>query len=85
MVLIARQKEVVILFGFKVEKRARPRSFSYSQTNKESLIGWSRPISGNHNDSFELQKTTREIFEQMQRIGWANNGLFLNADAGLDD
>lgn len=54
-------------------------------TDKQGVpIGWSKPISGNHNDSYQLQKTTSKIFDQMEQMGLSNEGLFLNADAGFD-
>ena len=54
-------------------------------TDKQGVpIGWSRPISGNHNDSYELRKTTSEIFDEMENMNLKCEGLFLNADAGFD-
>ena len=54
-------------------------------TDKQGVpIGWSRPISGNHHDSYQLRKTTSEIFDQMEQVGLQNDGLFMNADAGFD-
>lgn len=47
-------------------------------------IGWSQPISGNHHDSFELEKTASRIFDNMKQTGLCLTGLFLNADAGFD-
>jgi len=54
-------------------------------TDKQGVpIGWSPPISGEHHDSFELRKTTSEIFTTIEQIGFSLDGLFLNADAGFD-
>jgi len=54
-------------------------------TDKQGVpIGWSEPISGNHHDSFELRKTTSEIFNNMEALNLKCEGLFLNADAGFD-
>ena len=54
-------------------------------TDKQGVpIGWSPPISGEHHDSFELRKTTSEIFTTIEQIAFSLDGLFLNADAGFD-
>ncbi|MEM9547776.1 MAG: transposase family protein [Bacteroidota bacterium] len=54
-------------------------------TDKQGVpIGWSKPISGNHHDSFELRKITSRIFEEIEQNGISVKGLFLNADAGFD-
>jgi transposase len=47
-------------------------------------IGWSKPISGDHHDSYELEKIASEIFSQMEEVGLPCEGLFLNADSGFD-
>jgi len=54
-------------------------------TDKQGVpIGWSKPISGNHHDSFELRKTASRIFDEIEQSGISVKGLFLNADAGFD-
>ena len=54
-------------------------------TDKQGVpVGWSKPISGEHHDSFELRKIASDIFSQIECIGIRVEGLFLNADAGFD-
>ena len=52
--------------------------------NQGVPISWSPPISGEHNDSYELKKTTSKMFDQMESMSLECDGLFLNADAGFD-
>ena len=54
-------------------------------TDKQGVpLGWSSPISGEHHDCFELEKTASKIFNEMEQLGLNLDGLFLNADSGFD-
>lgn len=44
----------------------------------------SEPISGNHNDAYNLSNNFREMLCEIQSSGILTDGLFLNADAGFD-
>jgi len=44
----------------------------------------SKPISGNHNDLFEIEKFFVKILEDIEQSKIKINGLLLNADAGFD-
>ncbi len=41
-------------------------------------------IAGQHNDSFELEKKLKNIFNDMQRCGLDYQGAFFNADSSFD-
>jgi len=47
-------------------------------------IACSDPISGNHNDAFELVDKTKSMFESISSANISTDWLFLNADAGFD-
>lgn len=47
-------------------------------------IACSEPISGNHNDAFELVKNFDHMAESLKKSEIRTDGLFLNADAGFD-
>jgi len=47
-------------------------------------IACSDPISGNHNDAFELVENFDDMAESLQKSEIRIDGLFLNADAGFD-
>ncbi len=49
------------------------------------LIAFSEPISGNHHDTFQLDKHFQNIEHQMHQRGLKLEGLFINADAGFDN
>ena len=44
----------------------------------------SDPISGNHNDAFNLVPTAKKMFSELATCSINPDGLFLNADAGFD-
>ena len=70
--------------GYQGRKKSKTSNMLIFTDRQGVPIGWSEPISGNHNDSYELQKITSEIFDRMEKIGLRTDGLFLNADAGFD-
>ena len=47
-------------------------------------LACSDPISGNHNDAFELVDHVDSMLKDIQLSGISTEGLFLNADAGFD-
>jgi len=47
-------------------------------------LACSDPVSGNHNDAFELEKTVARMVEDIQKADIRTDGLFLNADSGFD-
>lgn len=70
--------------GYQGRKKSKTSNILILTDKQGVPVGWSKPISGHHNDSFELRKTTSEIFDQMEQIGLNTEGLFMNADAGFD-
>jgi len=70
--------------GYQGRKKCKTSNILIMTDNQGVPVGWSKPISGEHHDSFELRKTTSQIFDQIESIGIDLNGLFLNADAGFD-
>ncbi len=70
--------------GYQGRKKTKTTNMLILTDNQGTPIGWSDPISGEHNDSYELTKIASKIFFDMERIGFSCKGLFLNADAGFD-
>lgn len=70
--------------GYQGRKKSKMTNMLILTDNQGVAIGCSEPISGEHNDSFELVKIASEIFTQIKEIGLSCEGLFLNADAGFD-
>ena len=48
-------------------------------------LACSDPISGNHNDAYNLVETVDDMIADLQASGINTKGLFLNADAGFDN
>ncbi|TXI14907.1 MAG: hypothetical protein E6Q66_05170 [Pedobacter sp.] len=44
----------------------------------------STPQDGSHHEIFEIEKSFREIIDQLESAGIDTRGIFLNADAGFD-
>lgn len=44
----------------------------------------SEPISGNHNDIYDMERHLGELTAKLERASIPANGLFLNMDAGFD-
>lgn len=47
-------------------------------------VACSEPISGNHNDAYELKENVEKMFQSLEASNIPVEGLFLNADAGFD-
>ncbi len=70
--------------GYQGRKKQKTTNMLILTDNQGVPISWSPPISGEHNDSYELKKTTSKMFDQMESMSLECDGLFLNADAGFD-
>ncbi len=54
-------------------------------TDSQGLpLSCSDPISGNHNDAYQLTDTVDKMLDNIQQSNISTDGLFLNADAGFD-
>ena len=47
-------------------------------------LACSDPVSGNHNDAYDLENTVDKMLKKIQSSNISTDGLFLNADAGFD-
>lgn len=70
--------------GYQGRKKSKTSNMLILTDRQGVPVGWTDPISGNHNDSFELVKNTSKIFNIMDAMTLNYKGLFLNADAGFD-
>lgn len=48
------------------------------------VVACGKPVSGNHNDLFDIEAQIEEMLGQLQEAGIEVDGLFLNADSGFD-
>jgi len=70
--------------GYNGRKRYRSTNMLFLTDNRGTIIGCSQPISGEHNDLFEVQEHFDEIAQMVKFSGIDLSYLFLNADAGFD-
>ena len=70
--------------GYQGRKKQKTTNMLILSDNQGVPVGWTSPIKGEHNDSFELKKKAEKIFKKMEAINLPIRGLVLNADAGFD-
>jgi transposase len=70
--------------GYQGRKKAKTTNCLFFVDKNGQILAMSEPIAGNHNDLYEIEKTTGKIFADLQAAGVSLDGLFLNADAGFD-
>lgn len=70
--------------GYQGRKKSKTSNMLLITDNQGSIIASSDPISGEHNDCFEIEKVMSKMIADIQKKGLSVDGLFLNADAGFD-
>lgn len=70
--------------GYQGRKKAKTTNMLFL-TDKQGLpLACSEPVSGNHNDLFDIEKMVSKIFDTLTIADIQFRGLFMNADAGFD-
>ena len=70
--------------AYQGRKKCKTSNMLFLTDKKGIVLACSDPISGNHNDLFEIKKNVSKIFNTLTDSGISCKGLFLNADAGFD-
>jgi transposase len=70
--------------GYQGRKKCSTSNLLIISDNQGIPLICSEPVSGNHNDSFNLVNTTDKMFSFIRRSNIRTDGLFLNADASID-
>jgi transposase len=70
--------------GYQNRKKSKTTNALFLTDRQGIPIAMSKPISGNHNDLFEVEKFFVKMLEDIEQSKIKINGLFLNADAGFD-
>jgi transposase len=66
-------------------RKKRKTSIALYFTDRQGLpLAISDPISGNHNDLYEIETYFGQITQTLEKADIAVKGLFINADAGFD-
>lgn len=70
--------------GYHGRKKGKTTNMLILTDARGTPVSCSEPISGEHNDAYELVKTFKPMLEHLDKCKIAKEGLFLNADAGFD-
>ena len=70
--------------AYQGRKKCKTSNMLILSDSKGIPIACSEPISGNHNDAFELTKNFDSMVASLKLSNIRVDGLFLNADAGFD-
>lgn len=70
--------------GYQGRKKSKTTNMLFLTDKNGIPLACSQPVSGNHNDLFEIKKTVSKMIEDIESIAINTSGIFLNADAGFD-
>jgi transposase len=70
--------------GYQGRKKCSTSNLLIIADNRGIPLACSEPVSGNHNDAYNLVHTTDKMFSSIRASNIRTDGLFLNADAGFD-
>jgi len=70
--------------AYQGRKKAKTTNMLFLTDKQGFPLACSSPVSGNHNDLFDIKKTVSEILNTLTAAGIPIEGLFMNADAGFD-
>lgn len=70
--------------GYQGRKKSNTTNALYLTDRRGIPLAISEPVSGEHHDLYEIEKSMSGIFETLREAHINVDGLFLNADAGFD-
>jgi len=70
--------------GYQGRKKRKTTNAHYLTNRQDLVLAISGPVSGNHNDLYNIEVQFEEITSTLEEADIAVKGLFLNADAGFD-
>lgn len=70
--------------GYQGRKKAMTTNALYLTDRNGLPLAMSNPVSGEHHDLYQIEKSMNTIFQTLQKAHISVDGLFLNADAGFD-
>ena len=70
--------------GYQGRKKPKTTNAIYLTDRQGLPIAMSEPVSGNHNDLFDIEVQFEEIVGTLEEAEISVDGLFVNADAGFD-
>ena len=70
--------------GYQGRKKRKTTNAIYLTDRQGLPIAMSEPVSGNHNDLFDIEVQFEEVIGTLEQAEISIDGLFINADAGFD-
>jgi len=70
--------------GYQGRKKRKTTNALYLTDRQGLPIAMSEPVSGNHNDLFDIEVQFEEVLGTLEDAEISVDGLFINADAGFD-
>lgn len=70
--------------GYQGRKASNTSNRLLIADNSGQMVAMSTPQDGSHHDLFEIEKTFKEMIDQLEAAGIDTRGIFLNVDAGFD-
>jgi len=70
--------------GYQGRKKRKTTNALYLTDRQGLPLAMSEPVSGNHNDLFDMEVQFEEVIGTLEKAGISVDGLFINADAGFD-
>ncbi len=70
--------------GYQARKKRKTTNTLYLTDPQGLPLAMTEPVSGNHNDLYQIEVQFEEITATLEQADIAVDGLFLNADAGFD-
>lgn len=70
--------------GYQGRKKRKTTNAIYLTDRQGLPIAMSEPVSGNHNDLFDIEVQFEEVIGTLEDAEISIDGLFINADAGFD-
>jgi transposase len=70
--------------GYQGRKKSKTSNMLILTDSQGIPLICSDPVSGDHNDAYDLENTVDKMLKKIQSSNISTDGLFLNADAGFD-
>jgi transposase len=70
--------------GYQGRKKRKTTNAIYLTDRQGLPIAMSEPVSGNHNDLFDIEVQFEQVMGTLEEAEISVDGLFINADAGFD-
>ena len=78
--------EIALTFKISIQgcKKRKTTNAIYVTDSQGIPLAMSTPVSGSHNDVYNISEVLSELFSELNSSALSVSGLFLNADAGFD-